>query len=118
MTRPFWFRVGLLAAFLLSATVVLCTGLRAEGQQTAILWKCSRCNSLVGSGPNPPSQCPHCKSRLMRSPFGGGGTSSNSRPSGRTFAGEDNPITKVAVVGVMVVVIAGISYAVMKKSMR
>ncbi|MCI0377017.1 MAG: hypothetical protein L0215_05390 [Gemmataceae bacterium] len=118
MARPFWFRAGFLAALVLPATAVFCTGLRAQGQETAILWKCSRCKALVGSGPNPPSQCPHCKSRLIRSPFGGGGSTSNSRPSGRSTAGEDNPITKIAVVGVMVVVIAGISYAVMKKSMR
>jgi hypothetical protein len=116
MNRPVLSRLGIAAALGLPAVLLLLVTAHADAQgDGAIVWYCSKCNRPVGSGPNPPSYCHHCKSRLIgRAP----GTGWSQRPSsGRSAeppAQQQNPALKwIVVVGVGLALV-GLGAVVMK----
>lgn len=92
-----------------SSTIViaLTAAFLSLGEAHAQIWLCGKCKCRVGSGPNPPSKCPHCKARL-RGGFGFtsfGGTKPSNTGSTSTEKSTEFPIGILAVLGIGVAVI-------------
>jgi hypothetical protein len=88
------------------------------GRNTEMVWRCSKCKGLVGSGPNAPSLCPHCKSKLI----GGWGSSGASSPppprSAQVNQNEESAVSvgTVLVLGVVFLTMAGLVGFVLKQT--
>ncbi len=50
--------------------------------QMQSVWKCSRCNAVMGTGAFPPATCPSCGARIMNG-IGGGNPVVNNNPPQR-----------------------------------
>lgn len=101
MSNTCRFRVCLVALAVLIGLAVV-----GMGVAHAQVWLCGKCNCRVGSGPNPPKQCPHCKSRLRGSFLAqSSGSKSSTSSSSSAEKQKEYPIAILAVIGVGVAIV-------------
>ena len=122
---------GIVIVFLsLAATALVASQSHGQswGRNTEMVWRCGKCKGLVGSGPNAPSLCPHCKSKLVGSKFGwrsgssgSSGSTSPTPPTPRSAGTVQNDasspsVATALVIGVIILTMAGLVGLVLKQA--
>jgi hypothetical protein len=114
MVKPCYIRFFALALVMIPSLALLTDEWSVHGQ----VWICGKCKCRVGSGPNPPSRCPHCKTGLRRGFDWSGGPGCKRPPTVSPPAEKPQAELPVGILAVVTVGVAGIAAVTLKNAIR